>query len=126
MCSNNKGFSLIELMIALLILSVGLLSLASLQGTAIKGNRHGNQISQATTLAEDRIEEIRNTDFDDVDNVAFPTPENNLSTSGVYTRTTVIEDDVPMLELKRITVTVSWSDGRSHDIVLRTIISNEG
>ena len=125
---NNKGFSLIELLIAIVILSIGLLSLAKLQGSAIKGNRFGNLISQATVLAEDQVELIRSTDYAQVSNTNtdFASPQNNLGAFQNFTRTTLIEENVPLNELKRITVTVSWNDGRQHKIVLSTIISDKG
>lgn len=122
---NNKGFSLIELMVSLVILSIGLLSLASLQGTSVKGNRHGNLVSQATVLAEDRIEEIRNDDYDDVIPANYPLEE-NFGPNAKFDRDVLIERDVPLPELKRVTVSVTWEDGRNHEIILRTIISDEG
>ncbi|EAT14237.1 prepilin-type N-terminal cleavage/methylation domain-containing protein [Desulfuromonas acetoxidans] len=126
MLKAEHGFSLIELMIALLILAVGLLSLAGLQGVAIEGNRQGNLISQATALAENRIERIQSEDYDAVNDVTFPAVDNGIGINGYFDRTTLIENDVPLVGLKRITVTVSWSDGEVHQVELRTIVSNEG
>ena len=119
---NNKGFSLIELLVALTILAVGLLAMAGLQTTAIKGNAHGNTISQATSWAEDRIEDIRNSDYVDINYVSFP----KIQTQSIYTRETEIIIDDPMSDLKRITVTVSWVANGPHQVVLRTIVANGG
>jgi len=55
---NEKGFTLIEVIIAIAILSVGLLALASMQVAAIKGNAHANRLTEATTLAQDKVEEL--------------------------------------------------------------------
>lgn len=121
---DQRGFTLIELMVAVVIMAIGLLSLAGLQGTAIQGNRQGNMISQATVLAEDRIETIRNTDYDLVNDTTFPSAIENFD--NVFDRTTLIETDVPLVGLKRITVTVQWNDIREHRIELRTIVSDEG
>lgn len=122
---NARGFSLIEVMIALVILSVGLLGLAGMQGTAINGNLHGNTITQATALAQATIEQIRNTAYDNIDTTTFPDAESRVDES-IYERTITIEDDVPLNELKRITVTVSWRKAGLHQVVLRTIVSDEG
>ncbi len=122
---NNRGFSLIELMIAMAILAIGLLGLAGLQGTAINGNHHGNMISQATVLAQDTIELIQNIAYDDIDtatNADLPASE----TVNNFDRTILIEDDTPLNELKRVTVTVSWRKLNQHQVILRTIVSDEG
>lgn len=119
---NEKGFSLIELMIAVSILAIGLLGLAGLQGTAINGNHHGNTISQATVLAQDTIEEIRNTNYDDINTTNFPASQ----TDGIFEKAILIEDDTPLNELKRVTVTVTWGKLNKHQVVLRTIVSDEG
>lgn len=52
----NGGFTLIEVMIAIGVLSIGLLALASMQITAVKGNSHSNRVTSATNLAQDKIE----------------------------------------------------------------------
>lgn len=119
---NEKGFSLIELMVAVSILAIGLLGLAGLQGTAINGNHHGNTISQATVLAQDTIEKIRNTNYDDINTTNFPASQ----TDGIFEKAILIEDDTPLNELKRVTVTVTWRKLNKHQVVLRTIVSDEG
>lgn len=125
MQGTEKGFSLLELLVAMTILAVGLLGVAGLQATAINGNLHGNTISQATVLAQDVIERIHATDYDDVNETNFPATENSVDGS-IFNRTILIKDNEPLNELKRVTVTVSWSLSRQHRVVLRTIISNEG
>ncbi|MGE4545153.1 MAG: prepilin-type N-terminal cleavage/methylation domain-containing protein [Pedobacter sp.] len=122
---NNRGFSLLEVLLAVVILSVGLLGVAGLQATAINGNLHGSTVSQATVLAEDVIERVRMTDYDLVTPTNFPETEDNVDGS-IFSRTIQIEDNVPSNELKRVTVTVSWSLSTQHRVVLRTIISDEG
>lgn len=119
---NNRGFSLIEMLIAVTILAVGLLAVAGLQVTAIKGNSHGSTISQATTYAQDRIEEIRNTDYAAIAYSATPVDIPGT----IYTRETLVEVDTPMSDLKKITVTVRWNANGPHEVVLRTIVANGG
>lgn len=54
-----KGFTLLEVLVALVILSVGLLGLAGLQTTGIRNNHSANLRSQATILAYDIADRIR-------------------------------------------------------------------
>lgn len=124
-CMNNRGFSLIELLVAVTILAIGLLALAGLQITAIQGNSFGNTISQATALAEDRIEEIRNMAYDDIVFASNPDIEANVDGT-IYTRETFVETDTPLPDLKRVAVTVRWQTNRPHEVVLRTIVANGG
>ncbi len=55
----NGGFTLIEIMVALLIFSIGLLGLAMLQATGLKFNTDSYARTQATILAYDLIDRMR-------------------------------------------------------------------
>lgn len=55
---KQKGFTLLELLIAMMLLAIGLLATASMQGTAIHANSLSNRLSVATTLAQQVAEEI--------------------------------------------------------------------
>lgn len=55
----HRGFSLIEVLVALLVLSIGLLGLAMLQVTGMKFNSDAYFRTQATYLAYDIIERVR-------------------------------------------------------------------
>ncbi|MEM9401986.1 MAG: type IV pilus modification protein PilV [Pseudomonadota bacterium] len=56
---GEQGFTLIEVMIALLVLSIGLLGLAGLQVTALQNNQGAFMRSQATALAYDLADRMR-------------------------------------------------------------------
>ncbi len=53
-----SGFTLLEVMIALVILTIGILGIASMQISAIRGNSHGRQISEATSVASALMENL--------------------------------------------------------------------
>ncbi|HIG65418.1 MAG TPA: type IV pilus modification protein PilV [Methyloprofundus sp.] len=57
--SNNQGFTLIEVLIAVVVLAVGLLGLAGLQTTSLKHNQTAYFRSQATQMAYDMADRIR-------------------------------------------------------------------
>lgn len=56
---RQSGFGLIEVLVAVLILSIGLLGMASLQTTGLKQTTEGRNRSQAVLLAHDMLERVR-------------------------------------------------------------------
>lgn len=59
MKSHEQGFTLVEVLVALLILAIGLLGMASLMMTSLSSNHSAYQRSQASMLAYDMAERLR-------------------------------------------------------------------
>ena len=116
---NNSGFSLIEILVAMVILSVGLLGTAALITGIIKGNKLSNRISTATTCAQDKMEDIKRLGYSN----AVPVEKAFLSSPyDQYERKVTVGVDSPATGMKVVTVTVSWdSDARS--VELKTILA---
>ena len=62
---REGGFTLIEVIVAISILTVGLLAVASMQTAAIQGNFFAYRTTQATTIAQDRLEYLMSLPYDD-------------------------------------------------------------
>ena len=56
---RQRGFSLVEALVALLVLSIGLLGIAGLQLTGMRNNQAAYLRSQAVVLADDILERMR-------------------------------------------------------------------
>lgn len=56
---SGRGFTLLEVLIAMLIFSFGLLGLAALQTYSVKANQSANFRSQATALAATLMDNVR-------------------------------------------------------------------
>jgi len=56
---NSAGFSLIEVLVTFLVLSIGLLGLAGLQSTSIKQGIDSGQRSQAAWVMQELVERMR-------------------------------------------------------------------
>lgn len=56
---RQRGFTLIEVLITVLILAIGLLGLAGLQTTALRSNHSAYLRSQATVLVYDIVDRMR-------------------------------------------------------------------
>lgn len=63
---SERGFSLVELLIAITILAIGLLAVAGMQSTAISSNAWANRLSTATSLAQEVMEDLLAKDATDV------------------------------------------------------------
>lgn len=126
--AKTEGFSLIEVMFAMALFSIGLLAVASMQGTNVRNNSTGNITTQASMLARARIEQLKSL------NIAALTPgdyqednpiDANGDPGGMYQRQWTIQSVSP--ELRSIRVTVSWvRDGQTRSIVLTTVTRGGG
>src|SRR5262245_51829528 len=56
---RRQGFSLIEVLVAAAVLSVGLLALISLQASLIRSSSDARAFTTATSLAKDQLETLR-------------------------------------------------------------------
>ena len=63
---REGGFTLIELMVAIAILSFGILAVATMQTSAMRTNYRGYRLTEAITLAQDRIEYLTTQPFEDL------------------------------------------------------------
>jgi type IV pilus assembly protein PilV len=110
MGSNQKGISLLEVMIAMLILAFGVLGLAPMIVVSMFGNSYSNQVTIADAIAMDRFEEIQT--WYHIAPLPYTQTLNNVRR--IFTRQTQIDDSttdgtVPP-GVYRIQVTVSWTD----------------
>ena len=121
---NNKGFTLIEVLVAMVILSVGLLGTAALITGIINGNKVSNRLSTATTCAQDKMEEIRRLGYSGMPTSDTTTtePYNSITNYSLYKRVTFTDVVNPAVGMKTVTVTVSW-DSDNSSIELKTILA---
>lgn len=103
---NKKAFSILEVLIAIVILSIAIMGLATLQSRGIRGNDLGNRTSQAVALAQDRLEQLINSGSGTNYPLSAPSPNpfpdaNNPidetgAAGGVFTRTWQLQNDMPI------------------------------
>jgi prepilin-type N-terminal cleavage/methylation domain-containing protein len=61
---EKRGFTLIEVMIGMIILAVAVLAIAGMQIASITGNAFSQNLTQASILAQNRMEVLRSLDFE--------------------------------------------------------------
>lgn len=115
---RSKGFSLIEVLVALFILAISLLALAGLMVTTTKNNSFGGHMTEAATFAQDKLEQLRATPFGMIALNTTQTDNPVGSTGITYTRSWVAVPNIPPPgnTLDVITITVSWADTIPHSI----------
>ena len=79
---NNKGFTLIEVMIAIVVLSMGILAIAIMQITAIKDNSTAFSRSFANDISRTFLEELKRLPFDDANLTAGPDLNAGMAVGG--------------------------------------------
>jgi len=140
---SSAGFSLLEVLIALVILSVGLLGIAALISTALKSNGSAYMRTQATALAYNIIDRMR-ANLPAANNLAYnvsmpasPAPSANTTCTGTACSSAQLATyDIGQWEydlgtqlpqgrgavaastaggIVTVTVKVLWNDSRAHD-----------
>jgi prepilin-type N-terminal cleavage/methylation domain-containing protein len=125
---REGGFTLLEVIIAISILTFGLLAVASMQTTAIRANDNASNITEATTFAQDTLEDLMalrytNAGLDDVNpGIGTPTTYAIAPPTGYTGLSYTVDDDNPVSNAKLITVTITWQDkGVQRQTVLTSV-----
>ncbi len=122
MLRNKRGFTVLEAMIALVILSMALLALLRVMPVGIKGSKLAEQTTIATMLAQKKIEETREKTW------PLAGGSGNFADDGYPNFDYVLEitSATPTTYLREVTVTVSWPAGVTpqRTVALQTHIAN--
>ena len=128
--TNQGGFTLIEVFIAIVLLTIGLLGTAALTTGVVRGNLNSKNTTTATAIAQSCFEENRRVGYSDAGAVPAGGSNNCLTgattvtTGGVaFTRTLTIDTSVS--NIKMLTVVVNWSEGAAgaKSITLKTVLA---
>ena len=150
MPGRNGGFSLIEVMIAVVVLATGLLALAALQGSLAKSSGEAKVRGRVASLLTARMDELRVLQYDSAATVANDScagtvwvPATFCAEAGLGALTTTqtvttwssevdaaafTEGRVPDAgepQFKRVTLTATWADAdnASHQLSMTSEIS---
>ena len=112
-----EGFTLIEVLVALVILSIALLALAGLMVRTTRNNSFGGHMTEAATFGQDKLEELKAVSWLAI----VPGSDRKTGNAGIdYGRSWQVATSG---NLKTITMTINWNDETSHSINLLSVIS---
>jgi prepilin-type N-terminal cleavage/methylation domain-containing protein len=117
---NKAGFTLVEILISVVILSIGLMSALFLQLLTIKHGSQADHLTVASMLAESEIERLKSfVNFNEIPDevnagLEYLTREGEPCTLGadrcVYTRQTTLTSREPTTRSHSVLVKVFWTD----------------
>lgn len=125
----RRGFSLIEVLIGMMVLSIGLASAFMLGWNNARLIENNQNLAAASSLAEYMLEELRNSEFDMVvDGSDGPMNAMGVSgTGGMFTRAWTVQSGAPSIastDLKTVVVSVAWTQlGQTRSFTLTGVIS---
>jgi len=102
---KRNGFTLIEVMMALIVFSIGITAVLKLQISAVNANYNSYYLQTANNAMNNRIEKLLSQDYEDI--VSQQEEEPDFSNPDFKTAWTVTSDN-PEPGIKQINVTVKW------------------
>ena len=123
---DARGFSLLEVMFTMVIILVGLLGLQMMTLMAIRGTQMSKEITTASNLSQDLLEQIRAMEYHNVIDASFAEESIGfLPGRPKFQRTVSILEGTPEPNSKTVTVTVSWMEnGRTRSSFLSTVVAD--
>jgi len=113
---KNAGFSLLEILVALTVFSIASLALTSAVTTSIRANNTSERLTQATVLAQDKLEAL-------LASGPMLGAGSDVPHAG-FTRTWTISTDTPQVGVSQINVVVSWKDHSTHSLTVTTVVND--
>ena len=121
---NNRAFTLLEVVIAMLLLGIALLGLMGLQIRSVRSNAFSNYMTVASCFARNQVENLRADSSSDWGSIADGSFSDTITDKGmVFSRQWVIQTDSAD-RIRDVSVTVSWDqDDQHHDVDMSTRIT---
>ena len=139
---NNSGFTLLEILIASVIIGAGMIAFVMTSGNVTSQNVQSKKKTVAATLAQAKVESIRNTaltvSLTGADTLDSPTESGGTWTANaggevvdtqgdtgtsdaIYTRTWTITENATLTAFYAVSVTVTWDGTKT--LTLDTLVS---
>jgi type IV pilus assembly protein PilV len=119
---ETNGFTLIEILIATVIITIVSLGATTLTVGIMHGNSFSKRLTTATTLAQDRLEDVKRLGYTNVGTAAGIQNYGTIANFSGYKRVVTVTPDNPAVKMKTVKVAVFW-DADKHSMQATTILS---
>lgn len=122
-----QGIGLIEILVTSVVVGLGLLGVASLQGDLIGDSRNNKTRAECQTLANTKIEQLRDT-IEKTGTTGYNALSSSISNESIvgvtetFTRNWVVTDQTNPIR-KLVSVTVNWGAGTENSCKVQSIIT---
>ncbi len=120
---DMKGYTLIELAIAILVFAMGIIGIAQMQSKSVQANSYSLQLTDSVNLAQNQIEKLRGYDLSAI--ISSTNAPYVTSTGIAYTVSWTTEGLSLNPDTMRITVTTSWMEKDEPHTVSLSFVKGE-
>jgi general secretion pathway protein I len=115
---SNSGTTLLEVLIAVAIASIALISFISLVITSTDIEGHARKVTEATLIADDKLKEIERAGFPEIGRVEAPIDDEQHE-GFTYTATVT---ETPIAQVRQVDVEVLWDNGKRSVSLMALIV----
>jgi type IV pilus assembly protein PilV len=123
---DARGFTLLELMVSLIVISIGVLAVARLFPAGTRGQVQDRMQAEASGLAQSEVERLSGLAWADPQLAPGRHPAAGTDACGpngrwsrYYTVSTLA---APLTDVKKVCVTVTWASANGREVVIATYV----
>ncbi|TMA38827.1 MAG: hypothetical protein E6J79_05435 [Deltaproteobacteria bacterium] len=127
--TRSRGFSLLDALAGVTFIAVAILGLSAASVALTRNSKGADSTSAATALAQQKLEQLRSMPLNatQLDPGIYYDAGNKLkadgTSGGIFDRSWLVSlKDTPRPGLKTVTVTVAWTDSRSHSTQVASFV----
>ncbi len=99
---SSRAFTLVELLIAMMVMALGFVSLQRLYTAALRDDVYALHLTEAVNVVRSRLEDMIASGCDAI--------QNGAQAAGGYSLTWSVSRDDPLVRCKTIVVTAQWRE----------------
>ena len=125
MFKSEKGVGLIEIIIAMLIFAIGITAAIRTLPVSNTATTRARNLTMATNLAQQKIEELMGSPFNNAELAAGAHNDQDNPIERIYSRAWAVTDNDPVVDMKTVTVTVTYLSGDTdRSVTLSTYLTS--